>query len=273
MSLSAGSLTPASGPAPSTVHSTLLAPLQGSNISATFSTNAPTPNTNFSSNSHSQPNNRRKRKVNQKVATKSPEQAEIDYLNLELNAVRTKVVDIETSKQDLERKIKIMEAVIKMHEERQTSQAYQSLFPGSDPPPMQDSRPTTHTGTPGRCCNASHSCPPSPPCQSMKQSCCQKSCPKFNNSSEIVKDLQTSVVKLECTINDIANNLENLASEIATTKQEGNISSQTVNTSNFDNIEIIEDSHNISNNDSIVSIDKFVPDVADNEHVKASLNC
>ena len=107
----------------------------------------------------------------------------------------------------------------------------------------------------------------------MKQSCCQKSCPKFNNSSEIVKDLQTSVVKLECRINDIANNLENLASEIATTKHEGNISSQTVNTSNFDNFEIIEDSHNISNNDSIVSIDKFVPDVADNEHVKASLNC
>ena len=44
----------------------------------------------------------RKRKANQRSPSKTPEQGEIDYLKLELNAVRTQVIELESSKTDLE---------------------------------------------------------------------------------------------------------------------------------------------------------------------------
>ena len=114
--------------------------LQSSSSSAVFSTDIPSSATTVSTNmlsapiisTHAQGSSTgvsvtRKRKSNQTNSSRSAEQAEIDFLKLELNAVRTQVIELESTKADLERKNKIMNDVIKMHEQRQASQAYAGI--------------------------------------------------------------------------------------------------------------------------------------------------
>ena len=77
----------------------------------------------------------KKRKANTKGTPKSSEDAEIAYLKIELNAVRTQAIQLEVEKVDLKRKNGILSEVIKMHEQRETNRAYSSLFPGTHSPP------------------------------------------------------------------------------------------------------------------------------------------
>ena len=56
-------------------------------------------------------------------------------VTIELNSVRTHVLELESSNTDLKRKVAIMESLIKTYEERLTAQAYHELCGAGDSAP------------------------------------------------------------------------------------------------------------------------------------------
>ena len=93
--------------------------------------------------------NSRKRKSKGTPAP-TPEQAEIKFLTIELNAVRTHVLELETSNIDLKRKVNILKEVIKTYDERETSSPSNSTIHQQElkpPTPSPHSNPSCHTAS------------------------------------------------------------------------------------------------------------------------------
>ena len=181
-----------------------------------------------------------------------------------------------------------MTDVIKMYEQKQTSDSYTSLFPGYAPPhipnPAKDppsSKPTQAVHHP--------SCPPSQyqyhqlPCQAhicpcyVKNSCyCEA---MDQNAGKLVKQqeaqiklLMNAINKLQGEVVDIVNNVEKLATSKGSSMDQNTRSSKpTPSYSNphnipaYDNLETVIDVEVLPSddvqNDSIVSVDEFVPDI------------
>ena len=120
-------------PAPAPAHAEQAAPATTgfTQVNVSTSLNSPLPIL-------AQPTVTRKRRATQKPTnnTKTPEQAEIDNLKVELNAVKTQALQLGTDKKDLEKKIKIMSEVIKMHEQQQAKKAYENLHQSSNQIPQ-----------------------------------------------------------------------------------------------------------------------------------------
>ena len=230
----------------------------------------------------------RKRKSNPKSPTKSAEQAEIDFLKLELNAVRTQLIDLESSKADLERKNKIMNDVIKMHEQRQASQAYSGIshdFLQPSHPPQQLSEPQCHPGSHShpchlscriRSCNLPHNNCCSPPCGCPSYPA-NSSPPDSNLGSltDLYRQLKSEIKIIRDEIVDIVNKIDSIASPIAVTTQERPLYRNPVEIPNYDEMEISEAP--AACNVSLVSADEFVPDVTvpmqdTEEHATIPLN-
>ena len=223
-------------------------------------------------------NKSRKRKGNQNTATKSPEQSEIEFLKLQLNAIRTHVIEIETTRDDLEKRNKILADVIKMHEKTQTAHAYTSLFPESMPPassprittcstnPCHSSRvpPCSHSSmvTPHHCC-----------CMATPHYCTRSS-EKGNYSLEkSVEQLKASVESMQCDIIDVIEQLEKIKSEAKPTQSPAAASLSPAparpqfknprDIPDYDSIEVVTEAeiHQNALDDSIVSMDEFVPEI------------
>ena len=113
-------------PGPSLTHN--LPDVQDPNPSlGTSSLNANAPVFNFSAVNANKPAGKApKRKPNLK-AIQSPESAKIDYLNLELNAAKTRIVQLDTTIADYEATIKIQKEKIKLLEQNQLNTA-NSMF-------------------------------------------------------------------------------------------------------------------------------------------------
>ena len=238
--------------------------------------------------------NTRKRKANQKFPSKSPEQAEIDYLKVELNAVRTQVIELESSKIDLERKVKIMTEVIKMHEERETSNAYKNTFPESALP-SHSSQPSHHPPRPQchlyPCSHLWNHHPPThphSPCSSVPLNCChsqqggwqEERHANSRDSNDLYKELKDKVTKLEDEIVDIVNkiDLKITPPDSMDVEPRKPVYRNPNEIPNYDNIEVIAEVEvrATPNDDSIVSIDELVPDIDLNHdaniHPPPSLN-
>ena len=215
-------------------------------------------------------NTTRKRKANQKSVVNSPEQAEIDFLKLEVNAVRTQVVELETSKADLEKKNKIMSDVIKMHEERQAARAYRDLLP--DQPPMSTYSSQQTLGRPNLstcCCSWS----PPPTCSRTKLQCCcsgksasttgEKSESEIRSIRDTISKLAATVEKLEGEIVDIINKLEKCLPESNSPPSQPRIKQplfkNPTDIPNYDIIVAVDSEHPSEHDESVASMDEFVP--------------
>ena len=86
-------------------------------------------------------------KPKQKKSVISPEQSEINFLKLQLNAAITKITQLDNVIQDNEKRISILSTTLKSYEERDNRSAYEQYFPNSTLFPPQ----------------ATASCPPCPP--------------------------------------------------------------------------------------------------------------
>ena len=229
--------------------------------------------------------NPRKRKANQKSPIKSPEQAEIDYLKIELNAVRTQVIELETSKTDLERKIKIMEEVIKMHEQRQAANAYKDILTDPNKPsqfnrqsqqqPQQSQQSAATQSYPWYYHWPPHmSCPPAlPNCCHVHHSCYKKREEKPTATADtndkpitdLYIDLKTAVTNIQAEMIDIVNKVESITDPARTHKHPNKpLYRNPVEIPNYDAIDVITEAevHIDPQDESIVSIDEFVPDIS-----------
>ena len=232
-------------------------------------------------------NPQRKRKSNLKEATKSPEQSEIDFLKLELNSVRTHVLELETDKADLERKISVMNDVIKMHQQRQTTRTFENDFPDL----AQPSNTRQQQSVDSQCHHGSHHLPAyhvcsyaNNKCWLFHNCCCHSQKSSFSSSTDPHDDLKSVVKNMQDDIVDIVNKID----KISTNK--GQVIKETAPKNkpffrnpteipNYDRIDVVveADVHVDSQDDhSIVSCDEFVPDVApdqDTDHTQTiSLN-
>ena len=219
----------------------------------------------------------RKRKANQKSPSKTPEQGEIDYLKLELNAVRTQVIELESSKRDLERKVKIMTDVIKMYEQRDATNAYKETLPDTAMPHRSNQQ--SHQLSQCQCHLCNHHSPPPCSCFHLPRNCClsqhcgyqeggKSSTLNHVESSDLYTELKATVAKLQDEIVDIVNKFE---SETPKPMNEQPRKPKPAYRNpneipNYDNIEVIAEVEviNANNDDSIVSIDELVPDIAVN---------
>ena len=229
-------------------------------------------------------NHGKKRTRNLKSVPKSNEQLEIDYLKIELNRAQTQVIALETENKDLERKVKVMKEVITMHEQRQTSGSYTSLFPGAAPPPIthpteQSSFQSDHIP---RIPSQQSCCHPLPPCQAwpshcLAQShcCCTQRSPHRNSRQgdhEMeIKELKAAVDKVQGELVDVIDKLEGLNMvRNAPPATENSVTCPAPAYRNphdipqFNNLETVlnvEVNHGEPHNVSVVSCDEFVPDI------------
>ena len=217
----------------------------------------------------------RKRKANQKSPSKSPEQSEIDFLKLELNSVRTSVIELESAKIDLERKVKIMTEVIKMHEQRQAAKAYSDIR--TDATNLNQSQqyhqqqqhfvshcqPSYHPCHPNLSCNFS-------PCH-LRRCCCEdgkKTVPPTDTNvsslNDLYNDLKASVTSIQDDIVDIVNKIDSFTDN-SKVKKNSNLPvyRNPTDVPDYDAIEILAEVevHAAPTEDSVVSIDEFVPDI------------
>ena len=229
----------------------------------------------------------KKRTRNLKNNPKSSEQLEIDYLKIELGRAQTNVLALETLNKDLERKVTVMKEVIKMHEEKQVSNAYASLFPDSVPPPS--SQPTeqvhSHPGPAPR--NPSqyfqdHSqlpCHARPcPCLPWNQCCCTRCRPPSHNiNNNNLRDseielMKNTIDKLRGEVVDIVDKLERFDMKRKSPQvtehphaQQGPLYHNPQDIPVFDHLETVLEvevnNQTESQNNSVVSVDEFVPDV------------
>ena len=195
-----------------------------------------------------------------------------------------------------------MTEVIKMHEQRQASQAYSSLFPNSSPPPppsQTQQQPSHQTCQPSPCsCHAPPSvhhhrlpCYPShSQCYSSHHCCTLKTKTDVSDTNQesttIIKELKLIVAKLQGEIVDVVDKMENLAA--GSTSRKSNPASPPPkplfrnprDIPAFDAIDELDDEESPEAtpvDDSVVSIDEFVPDITvhvphiQEEH--SSLNC
>ena len=244
-----------------------------------------------------QPKDSRKRKANQKSASKSAEQTEIDFLKLELNAVKTEVLELEASKRDLENKNKILTDVLKMHEQRQVASAYSSTFQRNLPQASVPPQPSTFQPNQPSCSSIyspPSSCHQHPAPVYFYEGCCNRrnfsqickpgnsqNIHPCNNSSPTFQGLKLSVERIEGELIDVVDKLEKLHSKVSQNDHESSTTKKKplfrnpMDIPNFNEIEIVDvEIHNEQINESAASMDDFVPDVSQDELVnqRPSLN-
>ena len=228
----------------------------------------PSQTTSFSFTS----NHQRKRKSNQKPATKSQEQSEIDFLKLELNSVRTHVIELETDKADLERKINVMNEVIKMHQQRQTSQTFVNDFPHLAKPPNTRQQPPVGC----QCHHGSHHLPSyhacgvsNNKCCFFPNCCCQTGQTSFSAFNDPHNDLMSVVKNMQDEIVDIVNKIDKITANDDKSNEQSEPRDKPFfrnpnEIPDFDRIDVVVEAevHAVDqDDDSIVSCDEFVPDV------------
>ena len=235
------------------------------------------------------PDKSRKRKNTSANREFSAEQNEIKYLKIELNSVRTNLLEVETERNELNNKVKIMEDLVKSYEEREVSPAYRDNYRAphhaSDPrfpacACLQSSskyhRCTCYSSCPHL--SQSHVCPtvnhPTPSsCSSSPGSLCS-ACSSPSNLSlrseitslnEIVTTMKNVLDKLQCEMVDVVNNIESVNQVMRNQSEnppENPVHQYPIDLPDYDNIEVLEIAqvHVSAETESISSIDDLVPD-------------
>ena len=161
----------------------------------------------------------------------SPENAKIDYLNLELNSAKTRIAQLETKITDYEATIKIQEDKLKVME----SQRHDIIL-NSMNKPTQEHQHTKNTHQPCQAttaCHPSHSCPsawphcaPRPPCpcpyhqpyqecfhtrkgQGQVSASCHSELPHDRKNADVgdIKGIEASINRISAEIVDIVCNI------------------------------------------------------------------
>ena len=262
------SLPPSSGPAPPSPISSASAP---SAPPSSLDPKAPT----FTP----QPRQNNKRKS--KAPALTPESAKIESLGIELNAAKTRIVELDTELEDNEIKIKLLREKIRILEMNQQDQAFNKYFPNEQ---------NISSSFAGR----SHTTPPSQPPPSQT-SCCHSSClqaqrvppcchfqrqppPPAQYNGDIA-ELRNSLAAVKVDIVKIVSNIEDIRQSLAT-KPTSNQSREVpedvqalltktpiTSQSSSDAHEVPDDdpklNERISLDESVASNEEFIPDMPD----------
>ena len=178
-----------------------------------------------------------------------------------------------------------MSDVIKMHEERQTTQGYNNMFPGSNPPPPSYSPGQPCQTSAQHCHHLSQHCLQNPqfPCSyhfpqyRPISNCCYQirnsdlSTSEHLQNAEKMKVLEAAIEKLKEEIVDIVNTIEKLNTDRILPSGSPPVVTKPLfqnphDIPNFDNMEDVtevEDGANDDNDESVVSMEEFVPDISD----------
>ena len=198
---------------------TLPPPSNGYNFLSNLNPSAPAFNSQNTSSST-------RRKTKQNAADKiTPEKAEINALNIELNMVRTKIVDQDGKLLDADRKIKILRERLRIFEEKDNADLEKQYFspsnnhhprpacekPSSSPPPPAPCQHSPCTSCSNHQPRSSSSC-----CSSSSRNChhwVATSCQHDHNSENMtdtnsistqVADLRKEIVQLKERISNLA---------------------------------------------------------------------
>ena len=211
----------------------------------------------------SQPHNTQKRRTKQKQTVVSPEAAKIDYLNVELNACKTQIAQLETTIADRDDTIHIQKEKLKVLEQN-LSEAITSKYLPNTKQKTQTTLTSSHC--PGSCS------PRAPPCcQPLVHHQCgqchhQQAHHEVVHQSEILSDIKTVLENLKndmAVIKTQATKKNNVATEQAPAK------ASTTNKKNDEYIDRVSvDIINTAIDDSIASSDEFVPEIP-----QVPLNC
>ena len=213
----------------------------------------------------SQPQITQKRKTKQKNPPNNPEVSKIEYLNLELNAAKTKIVVLETTVTDREATIQIQKERIKILEENLTSLATSKHLPSFN------SSASTHSSSHGQCSPCRPvCCYPLPLCQQSHHHAhhpradCEVPPSSVNQQSEILHEIKN-------TLNVIKEGIVTFRADFEsnTDRKKSRPSDQAIRTSDVHkaatDVEYIDTVdvqivNVIDNDESIASLDEFVPD-------------
>ena len=211
----------------------------------------------------------------------TPESAKIESLGIELNAAKTRIVELDTELEDNEIKIKLLREKIRILEMNQQDQAFNKYFPNEQ---------NISSSFAGR----SHTTPPSQPPPSQT-SCCHSSClqaqrvppcchfqrqppPPAQYNGDIA-ELRNSLAAVKVDIVKIVSNIEDIRQSLAT-KPTSNQSREVpedvqalltktpiTSQSSSDAHEVPDDdpklNERISLDESVASNEEFIPDMPD----------
>jgi hypothetical protein len=232
-------------------------------------------------NNNSDGNTTRRRMT--KPPTISPEKAKINYLNLELNAAKTRIVQLETINNDYEGTIKIQREKIRVLEETQLSTAnnnylnnerIRSCCPATTPGASYTTRPNLGA------CHTSH-CPPCHPCSRAQPPQPHLCHPQPQTQGQPEADHTLALDEIKKAIGNVTECILNIADVIV--KSQNDTDDKETNTdANIDEENLVvpnktddnlmnEDEKDVSDqtNESLASFDETVPELPVDQ---ASLN-
>ena len=217
----------------------------------------------------------------------SPEKSKVDFLNLELDSAKTRIVQLETENEDKDISIKILNEKIKLLEQsRPTSQSskhnnpnYQCPCPSSGNLPSQHHRLLTSCSLSLPCqhpCphhHQSHHCHVLPACQRTPEPVIATNHPQDTILPEIksiLNNIQDGIQRLSCNFDDSRTRHGHItpsnsavipsASVINMESNEEQDAILNTGTANPNHIETVVEIIEHENDDSIASTDYFVPE-------------
>ena len=228
-------------------------------------------------------NNKRKNKTK----PVSPEKSKVDFLNLELDSAKTRIVQLETENEDKDISIKILNEKIKLLEQsRPTSQSpkhnnpnYQCPCPSSGTLPSQHHRLLTSCSLSLSCqhpCphhHPSHHCHVLPACQRTPEPVIATNHPQDTILPEIksiLNNIQDGIQRLSCNFDDSRTRHGHITPSNSAVKPSASVINMESNeeqdailntgTANPNHIETVVEIIEHENDDSIASTDYFVPE-------------
>ena len=154
----------------------------------------------------------------------SEAETKIDFLQTELNAAQARIVQLDASIQDKDRRVSVLMARLKVFEDAHNKDVFEKYFPaenkqsplGNTPTSCSTSSPSQQTCSqpPRCCCSCSHPAPPPPTCchnrchsqsqQDMQSRTCSNN---FPNQSDLKN---TTIKEIANKLNITCNNTEEL---------------------------------------------------------------
>ena len=183
----------------------------------------------------------------------------IDFLQNELNAARTRIVQLDADIKDKDQQISVQRAKIKILEDKQNKDILDKYFPRKDPatgspdPPPSSRSPSHH-------CGPCSPCIP-PPCSFHRPSCLSKH-PSNNLVPTIPEDMINKIETISSEVRKLVDAVNNLETKFNNKSKASHIR-QTPMFPSSDLHHTQDPVINISHDVSIASVEELMPDVLD----------
>ena len=200
-----------------------------------------------------------RKKSKQKTPPISPESAKIDYLNLELNSAKTRIVQLDTKIKDQECTIKIQKEKIKLLEQNQHNTANDTYLHPETLPCQSQSHILSHSLHACQCprvhCGYQHQQSHHYPHQRIVHQSCQST---QVHSLQQDSDLHATLKEIKKSIESVTQSVLNITSVIANGNgKEGRTENSNNDADILDTNELMNE--NDQGNESVNSIDESVP--------------